>query len=114
MLGRAQVPFFVLGSTGRHLHKGQEDLTGDTEVRVGVKKAELRREAMVTLTQFIPDLSISEYQMSYLVNGVPVIIDVIHTNYSVLEHPDTRFFFTGEYKIPNPWDQYWQQREFIK
>ena len=114
LMERALVPFFVLGKTGRHLFKYEENLDGDDEIRVGVRKAELRREAIVTIEQFKPDMVVSEFQMSYSFNDIPVIIDIIHTDYAVLKHPDTRYYYTEEFKIPNPWDQYWERREYMK
>ena len=114
MMERALIPFFVLGTTGRHLYKNEETLKGDEEIRVGIKKAELTKEALSTLKSFIPGIDVSEYQLSYEYSGVPVIIDVIHTDYQVFKHPDTRYFYISEFKIPNPWGDYWERRDFIK
>lgn len=114
MLERSQIPFFVLGTTAKHIYRG-ERLDGDEEVNVGVKKSELTPPQVKTLKSLIPDLDFSsQFQLSYLYNEVPVIIDVIHTDYKVLQYPDTKWFEIEFFKLPNPFEEYWQKRDFIK
>lgn len=113
-LERCLVPFFVLGNTAKHIINDEEPLTGDSEVHVGVRKEELTREAMMTLKTLIPELSISEYQISYSYNNVPVVIDVIHRDYKFFEYPDRKFYFISEFLLPNPFEKYWSVRNLIK
>lgn len=114
MLERSQIPFFALGSTAKHIYKLDPTLEGDEEVNIGVKKSELTKSQMSTLKSLIPTLDVSEFQLSYTHNDIPVIIDVIHTDYKVFKYPDTKWFALEFFQIPNPFSEYWQQREFIK
>lgn len=111
---RCLVPFVVLGNTAKHVISDEEELTGDTEVTIGVKKEELTREAMMTLKSLIPELSTTENQMSYSYNGVPVVIEVIHRDYQFLKHPDRKFYYISEFLLPNPFEKYWAVRNLIK
>lgn len=111
---RCLVPFVVLGNTAKHVINDEEPLTGDTEVHIGVKKEEFTREVMMTLKSLIPELSTTEYQMSYSHYNVPVVIDVIHRDYKFLEHPDRKFYYISEFLLPNPFEKYWTARNLIK
>jgi hypothetical protein len=113
MCERAQIPFMLFGNTAKHVYRG-EGLEGDEEVNIGVKKGELTDHQFRTLKQFIPHLEANQYQLSYTHNGVPVLIDVIHTEYKVFKEPDTKFFMYEFFKIPNPFEEYWQKRDFVK
>lgn len=111
---RCLVPFVLLGNTAKHVVSDEEELTGDTEVTIGVKKEELTREVMMTLRTLIPELSTSEHQLSYSHNNVPVVIEIIHRDYQFLKHPDRKFYFISEFLLPNPFDKYWMARNLIK
>lgn len=111
---RAMATFYVLGETARHIVKNEEDLTGDSEVHLGVRKNQLTKETLVVLHDWIPDLEESEYQLNYVFQGVPVIIDIIHGDYEVLKNPNPLFYKVSQYFVPNPWTLYWNQHEYIK
>lgn len=113
MMERAQIPFMVFGNTAKHIYKG-EGLEGDVDVNVGVKKSELTDSQFKTLKQLIPELDISELQLSYYHNEVPIIIDVIHAEYNVFKYPDRKFFTFEWFNLPNPFADYWQKKDFIK
>lgn len=113
-LGRVLIPFFVLGKTARHIMRNEESFAGDEDIHIGVLKPELNPMMESLLDTFIPDLERSEFQYSYYHNNVPVVIDIIHNKYKVFEYPDRKFFDIEEFLIPNPFELYWQQRDYIK
>lgn len=113
MMERSQIPFMVFGNTAKHIYRG-ESLDGDSEVNIGVKKSELTESQFKTLREVIPTLDISQFQLSYFHNEVPVIIDVIHADYKVFKYPDTKFFVYEWFSLPNPFIEYWQKKDFIK
>lgn len=114
IMDRAQVPYLVLGSTARHMVENEEPLTGDTEVNVGAEKRFLTKEAMDTLRSFIPSLDVQKLQMTYEHKGIPVIIEVIHGDYKVFKNPDTKFYYIENFRVPNPFYDYWKRKDFMK
>lgn len=113
ILERSQIPFMVFGKTAKHIHRG-ERLDGDEEINLGIKKSELTPSQVSTLKFLIPDIDMNEYQISCFHNDIPIIIDVIHTDYNVFQYPDKKLFIFEWFSLPNPFSEYWQKKDFIK
>ena len=50
----------------------------------------------------------------YLVDGVPVKIQVYNGDYEFFKYPDRVIYEYGDYLLPNPFSVYWEERLAIK
>lgn len=110
-LGRAQIPFLVLGNTLEGVIKAE--LFGD-KVELGVRERYLTDDTLGMLKIVNPDLKVEGDKICFAWEGVPVEIKVIKRNYKFFENPDSVFYKVTEYKIPNPLETYRKARYLIK
>ena len=91
-------------------------MTGDG-IDVGIEKRYLTKEVMSTFKTYRPNAIITERGMTYISQyetcDVPIRIKFIGRKYKFFEHPDTAFYLAGNYKIPNPFDNYYKARFII-
>lgn len=111
ILERALCSFVLLGDTARALQK-EERLSGDG-IYIGVMKKHLTKEAMSTIKVYLKDGVITEKGIEYTWDDVPVHVVFITQEYPFFENLDFRFYMANEYKIPNPFDDYWKNREGV-
>jgi hypothetical protein len=112
-LQRCLLPFVVLDTTAEDIY--HERLLGGDKVVVGVEKKHLTKEAIGTLKTLLRDLVPDPIRsFSYKVDKVPVYIKVINRKYSFLKHKDFKFYYGSEYKVPNPFAQYWKVRGLVR
>ena len=50
----------------------------------------------------------------YLVDEVPVKVQVYTRNYNFYKYPDRTVYEFGDYLLPNPWNTYWKSRWLVK
>lgn len=99
LLQRALVPFTLLGETARSI--ALEDwIKGDT-VHVGVRKLDLPKTALDTITQMQP-VEFTDNGFTYISHGVPVVVEVIEERLPYIENAEYVFYKASEYKVPNP------------
>lgn len=118
IMERAMCPFFLLKDTAQRVKDNQSaidfDLVGLKRIDLGVKEAELTKQVLTVLETYAKDYRNDGTDISFLCDGVPVVIRIIHRNYQVFRNPDTVFYKIEEFKLPNPWDKYWEMRGFIR
>jgi hypothetical protein len=47
-------------------------------------------------------------------NGVPIKVKIIKRKYEFFQNPDTTYYWTDTYKIPNPWAKYMKARYIVR
>lgn len=116
---RMLCPYVLLGQTARDIVDAPPTVDGghltSNEVEVGVEKKNLTKEVLSTLKVLIPDIELGKdgnYRFEY--SGVPVLIRVIEKKYKYLKTTDIKFYLADEYRIPNPFEDYWKARGLIK
>lgn len=60
------------------------------------------------------DTEITKDGFEYEYNGVPVRVKFLHRRYPWLSNPTEAFYATGNYKVPNPFENYWKARFIIR
>ena len=117
LLECSQIQFLVLGDLIKPM---VDDVAAEVEkIEIGVNKnswSETTKSLMRTFFLRTPfegiDLDVPILKLDF--NGVPIEIKVIQRNYEFFKNPDTAYYWTDEYKIPNPWDKYLKSRYLIK
>lgn len=113
ILGRCLCPFFLLDETAEQMRIEMPTLSL-SEINVGVKKSEWTAEAQSTFYSLVPGAEGMKTITTFTYNNVPVNIWIIQNHYTFFDHPDTKWYYTSEFKIPNPFDLYWKSRFIIK
>jgi hypothetical protein len=112
---RSDMPFFVWGDTLDHIVKNEEELTGDTQITLAVKRAEWVKEHVSILEHWGGQIFwMGNHQ--YKLRGphdIPIVIHIIMKEYSFLKHPDTRHYWVEEFNVPNPLSTFYKQRASI-
>lgn len=110
----SRLRFFLLGETLTSLLEGT--LQGE-ELHLGMRKkwindqGELYKQSKELLRQHIPGVVITDDEITFIHNRVPVRIQLIKKDYPFLEHLDFVFWKIHSLSVPNPVDDY---LEFVK
>ena len=117
ILGRGLCNYVLLMETAKSLVEGEgQNLKGDG-IYIGVLKKNITESNMNTFKFYLSesrDPMITDDGFDYTWGGVPVHVKIIKRNYKYFDYPDTRFYMAGEYKIPNPFSEYWKARYLIR
>ncbi len=112
---RVLVPFVLLGETARSIKEGE--FIGGTAIEVGVRAGDLVPEAMSTIlsfSNFEGGFNKTPTGYEYLSHGVPIKITVINKKWKFLENPNYVFYGPAEYRIPNPFLDYFKVKQFVR
>lgn len=115
ILERALCPFVVLKETAQSLVEGN-GLKGDG-VYIGIMKRNITKEALSTIKFYLAqsrNVEIRDDGFDYEWNSVPVHVKFISRTYKFLENQDFKFYMANEYKIPNPFSDYWKARNLVQ
>lgn len=113
LMERALLPFIVLGQTAMDM-VNKKELSGKA-VEIGVMKKYITKEAKSTLMTFMGHRLIKQkYGYSYKADDVLVRIRIVKRDYAFFKHPDSVFYMSGEYKIPNPFNKYIKVKGLIQ
>lgn len=117
IMERAMLPFMLLKETALQCKESQQSLEPDLELRqidFGVRAPELTKEVLSVLQTYAENYRNDGTDISFTVGRVPVVVRIIHRNYGVFKNPDTVFYKIEQFKIPNPFNKYWEMRGFIR
>jgi hypothetical protein len=121
IMGRCLCPFILLGETARSIIEDDE-LKGEG-IYLGVKENCYTKEvesmmrtiaSNVDLRLGVQDFQEVENGLTWVYRGIPISIQIIKRNYGFLQNFDNIFYMAEEYKIPNPFTDYWKIRSLVK
>lgn len=105
VLERVQIPFVVLGTTAYQMVHGEQLKVH--KVVLGV----LQQHAVDECTSLIPTVEPSVQKLTdgwqIVRHGVPVYIKLIPKQYPTIMNPDILFYMYDAWKVPNPFEDYW-------
>lgn len=114
VMGRAMIPFVLLGDVARSVVDNL-DQEVHAPIEIGIQKRHLTKYALNTLPMFLPpDTEYGDKQINFTWDETPVIVKIIHRDFEVLSNPDQVFYRITHFNIPNPFERYWKQRNFIQ
>ena len=111
-LEQLTIPGFVVGDTSRSVYDNK-DLSGD-KVTFGITEPEYKESTKSMAKTLRPDIEMTEDEMRYEVDGVPVIFKVIHRKYEFLKNLDKKFYQYDDYLVPNPFEKYFKSRYIVQ
>jgi len=78
-----------------------------------VKDKNLTKEAISTMRIYLKEVKDPSKSFVYKFEGVPINVQVVKRDYGFLKYPDSKFYLASEYKIPNPFNEYWKVRTSV-
>lgn len=110
---RILAPFFVLGNTAKQMYEHpDQDLLGPVEV--GIKKGELTPSRLSTLKSLLPSAEFTDKTIKLEYAGVPITVRIIGRAFETLKNPQIGFFKVTNVMLPNPFNKYWKERNFVQ
>ena len=103
---RCLLPFCVAGQTARDM-VDEKELSGG-EVSLAVQKKHLTHEVWSTLRTLVPKHTLIDNRIELIYEGVPIRVEIKENDDPYITNPDFKFFWSWEYKIPNPFEEYWK------
>src|SRR3990167_11286928 len=107
------VNFFLLDELGKFVFNNTADTWLDDSIdtiSIGTRSLDIRDEARRMLKTIVPDLFVLVNEWQFSKGGVPIRVTIIERKYEFLHNLDVRMHLSSEFKIPNPFNKYWQSR----
>ena len=111
LLTSCQIPHFLLGETSQQAIADVE-LNVD-KIEIGVLKKNFNETTKRLFLTFLPGLELGDV-VKLERDEIPIEIKIIQRHYGFFDNPDNVFYMADEYKIPNPYQKYWEVRYLIK
>ena len=111
LLNRTLIPFILLGDLVERI-VNNKSIAGIKLIEIGVFQKDLVRERISSLKTEIGDIT-TDYGFGYKFDRIPIQIKIISKDHKFFENPDIIFYKSGEYRIPNPIEDYLKVRQEI-
>ena len=109
LFSRPNIPFFLLEETAKAAHDNK-DMEGD-HITVGIRKLDYQPVNMGIMNAFYMYKDISEKQIEYVYEDVPIIVKIIDSSEPMFTNLNTFMYQYEPFSLPNPFDKYWEQRQ---
>jgi len=110
LLTKCQIPYFLTGETLKQVKEGY--VLEVEKVEIGVKKNWLTQDTTKLLKTFAPEAVIGK-TIDLTGEGVPIEVKVYESDSPYLDHLDFALYNYDEYKVPNPWTKFYEERNSI-
>jgi len=103
----------ILGDIGKLLFEQEVPTLDVSSVEIGILKGQMTDQCISTLNSLCKLVKNGEnYFIDY--NEVPVKLTIISHYYPFFMNPDVRYYMLTEFRIPNPFNAYWEERDKIE
>jgi hypothetical protein len=110
ILDRCSIPFIVLGSAAYQIMHDQP--LHVPKITVGV----LEQHAVPSQTSLLkavdPGIEVDMDGWSISEGSAKVVVKIITKKYKTLINPDVHWYFIEPFKIPNPFEEYWEGNHY--
>jgi hypothetical protein len=118
MLDRSSVLFMVGGEVGKQIKETDLPQLDADRLEIIVLKQHFTdsgRSMLKSLLEqyYIKDIDWTEDSIKFSHRNVPIIITIVHNMYPFFLNPDFAYYTVTEFKIPNPFNAYWEERDHI-
>ena len=110
---RALIPYMLFDDIALQVYEDTPKFEVD-EISCGVLRKNWTQSGSSIFRMYVPKLEYLKTSVNFTANGVPVIVWIIDNSYQFLENPDSRPYYTADFKLPNPFKDYWKARDLIK
>ena len=110
---RTQIPYFLLDGIARQVFDNVPYFSLN-QIDVGINQKDIQESGQGMLDIVLPNVYKDQNTISFDYKGVPVVIWIIHKRWKFFQNMDTVFYGICNFKVPNPFKQYWKSRFLIK
>jgi len=105
VMSRCQIPFIVLGSAAYQIIN---DLPLNVpKITIGVLKQHAMPEQVSLLQACDPSIEMTMDGWEITKGSAKVVVQIIKKSYPTLMNPDVHWYWVEPFKIPNPFQEYW-------
>ena len=104
---RCLMPFCVAKQTAKDM-VDEKELSGN-EISLAVQKKYLTHEVWSTLKTLVPKHNFTGEYIELTFNGIPIRVELKENDDKYFSNPNFKFFWSWEYSIPNPFEEYWKE-----
>lgn len=116
-MGRSLANYVLLGDTAKAIvddKTGYAKLYGD-KVHLGMRRTAVTKFFMDTIRMLEGDtLDVEDNRLTFVFNGVPIVIDIIDNDMGYFERPDQRWYFVTNFPVPNSFGEYWKNKDRLR
>lgn len=102
---RCLLPYCVAGQIARDM-KDEKKISGNM-LLLATQRKYLTHEVLSTLRVLVPKHVMDEKSITMTLDGVLVVVEIKENDDKFFSNPDFKFYWSWEYQIPNPFDEYW-------
>lgn len=113
LMDRAGLPFFLLEGAAKQVHDDLAYLSLN-QIDAGIEEKNVRDSGKKMLKLVLPSIQIDQNTISFDYGGVPIVLWIVHKKWKFFQNPDTVFYGTVNFQVPNPFENYWKSRFLIK
>ena len=103
--------FVVIGEAAKCLYENRGlDCNG---LDFAIERRYVTPEVTTTLKDWVKGLEMNESGFNYIFEGVPIRFKYIEGKYDYFKYADIKIYGPEIYKIPNPFNAYYKERDLI-
>jgi hypothetical protein len=112
ILERCSIPFIVGGELAKQMLKESDPSLSGDRVELYVYDRYLTDSTSSFLKTFL-NLKEVDSVIETKYKDVPITIKILDKTYPFFDNPDTRFYYVTEFRFPNPFSEYWKEKDNI-
>jgi hypothetical protein len=105
VMERCQIPFVVLGSAAWQIMNDQP--LNVPKITLGVLQQHAMQECTSLLKIVDPSIEINMDGWSITHGSTKVVVRVLTKKYTTLMNPDVHWYWVEPFRMPNPFQEYW-------
>jgi hypothetical protein len=105
------VNYVILGEAGLAIYEGRQVPSDIEVIEVGISHGQMTPEVLSLFKQWGYVANKKGYETTF--EGTKIQFIVMKRKYKWMQHVDVRFYDVDEYKIPNPFSEYWKIKQLV-
>ena len=114
VLERSQINFVLLDEIAKKIYEEELPQLDVREIDIGILRREWHDVGRSLFKMIVPEAEWHTNTISLKKGRVPIVMWIIDNHLDVFKNPDSRWYTVTEFKLPNPFNVYWNKRNMIK
>lgn len=115
MYERATMEFILIGDVAKQIMDTEVPRFEADKLEFAILKRHFTESGRSILDMVMKDMhvpyTLTDESLDFTFKGVPVHVKIIDRYVGYLQNPNSRFYTVTEFKLPNPFNEYWEKRE---
>ncbi len=121
IMERSHLQFVLLDEVADQIANREDPILNVCEISLGIRITDFTEYGSSTFKALAPAANWKEFlhgypltTINYEYGSVPIVVWLIRNDLDLFRNPDTRFYYQSEFKVPNPFRDYWKNRNLIR